>query len=153
MDIESGAPEPRIRNLIAGDLARLVAIDAQHTGRRRTAWYEGRLARALRDSGVRVSLGAEVDGTLVGAVLAEVQYGEYGVADPVAVLDTVLVDRAFTHQGVGAALMEHLTRNLRALHIEHIRTEVAWDQQGLMGFLARSGFEPAPRLVLVRRVE
>lgn len=150
MDFDGPSPDARVRTLTRGDLDRIVVMDAQHTGRRRQAWFEGRLGQALDDSDVRVSLGAEVDGTLVGAVLGQVQYGEYGVAEPVAVLDTILVDRAFSHQGVGTALVEHLARNLRALNIERIRTEVAWDQQHLLAFLAHHGFAPAQRLVLER---
>ncbi len=153
MDIDGTATDTRIRTLKRGDLDRIVTMDAQHTGRRRQAWFEARLSRALDDSAVRVSLAAEVDGTLVGAVLGEVQYGEYGVAAPVAVLDTILVDRAFSGQGVGATLVEHLARNLRALNIERIRTEVAWDQQHLLTFLAHQGFSPAQRLVLERSIE
>ena len=152
MDFDGPSPDARIRTLTQGDLARLVAMDAEHTGRKRSTWFEARLARALSDSAVRVSLGAEVDGTLVGAVLGEVQYGEYGVAEPVAVLDTLLVDTAFAGQGIGAALLEHLVRNLRALNIERIRTEVAWDQQHILAFLAHSGFVPAQRLVLEREL-
>lgn len=152
MDFDGPSPDARIRTLTGGDLDRLVAMDEKHTGRRRAAWFQARLARALQDSAVRVSLGAEVDGTLVGAILGEVQYGEYGVAEPVAVLDTLLVDPAFAGQGISASLLEHLSRNLRALHIEKIRTEVAWDQQHILSFLARSGFAPAKRLVLEKDI-
>jgi len=150
MDFDGPDPNARIRTLNATDLGRLVAIDAQHTGRRRETWFSARLARALDDSAVRVSLGAEIDGTLVGAILGDVQYGEYGVAEPVAVLDTILVDTARSGQGIGKALIEHMFRNLGALNIEKVRTEVAWTDQGLLGFLAREGFTPAPRLVLER---
>lgn len=152
MDFDGPTPDARIRTLTQDDLGRLIAIDAQHTGRTRSTWFEGRLARALNTSDVRVSLGAEVDGTLVGAVIGEVQYGEYGVAEPVAVVDTILVDSRFGGQGIGAALMEHLARNLGALNIERIRTEVAWDQQHLLHFLGRSGFSLAQRLVLEREI-
>ncbi|MCK6506658.1 GNAT family N-acetyltransferase [Myxococcota bacterium] len=152
MDFDGPSPDARIRTLTAGDLDRLVAIDERHTGRRRATWFQARLSRALQDSAVRVSLGAEVDGTLVGAVLGEVQYGEYGVAEPVAVLDTLLVDPTFAGQGIGATLLEHLSRNLRALNIERIRTEVAWDQQHILAFLAHSGFVPAQRLVLEKGI-
>ncbi|NOY27053.1 MAG: GNAT family N-acetyltransferase [Oligoflexia bacterium] len=152
MDFDRSSTDIRIRTLTQGDLARLVAMDAQHTGRTRSTWFEGRLSRALATSDVRVSLGAEIDGTLVGAVLGMVQYGEYGVAEPVAVVDTILVDQRYGGQHIGASLMEHLARNLTAFHIERIRTEVAWDQQHLLHFLGHSGFVLAQRLVLEREL-
>jgi len=125
-------------------------MDARVTGRARTAFYEGRLHQALTMSQVQISLGAEWDGHLVGAVLGTLQYGEFGVAEGVAVLDTILVDPAHRGQGVGKALFDQLILNLRALRVEKLRTEVAWDEHQLSTFLGRRGFSPAPRLVLER---
>ncbi len=45
-----------------------------------------------------------------------------------------------------------LVRNLRALGIERLCTEVAWDEHDLNRFLGRQGFVPAPRLVLELRL-
>lgn len=124
-------------------------IDRHHTGRARTAWYQGRLKRALGESDLNISLGAEIDGgSLVGVLLGSLHYGEFGQPEPLAVLDTILVDPAFAGKGIGRAMMEQLRRNLGALRIERVRTEVAWTEQALIGFLAREGFVPAPRLVL-----
>lgn len=148
MDAEHPELDVVIRSLTATDLPRLVAIDEQITGRSRRAWYEGKLSRALGESDVHVSLGAERDGILVGAMLAAVYYGEFGLPEPVAVLDTLLVDRAFARLGIGRALFEQLLRNLSALRIERLRTEVAWDDHELVSFFASMGFTPAPRLVL-----
>ena len=36
-----------------------------------------------------------------------------------------------------------LFRNLEALGIEHVRTEVAWNDRDLVGFLGKNGFGPA----------
>lgn len=137
-----------VRNLELGDAPRLVKLDQRLTGRNRAAWYEGKLKRALEESDVKISLGAERDGFLVGAVLGELHYGEFGQPEPIAILDTILVDPDSARQGVGRALLESLTRNLAALGIERLRTEVAWDEHELNRFLGRTGFVPAPRLVL-----
>lgn len=154
--MDSGRPDSDssipIRILTAADERRLAQIDQHLTGRWRLEWYRRRLGRALAESEVNVSLGAEIDGSLVGAVLCTVQYGEFGVAEPVAVLDTVIVDRGFQKQGVGAALLDQLEKNLAGLRVERVRTELDWTEMPLMAFLAHAGFEPAPRLVLERRV-
>jgi len=141
-----------VRLLVLADAPRLVRMDQAITGRNRTAWYEGKLKRALRESDLQISLGAEVDGFLVGAVLGSLHYGEFGQPEPIAVLDTILVDPAFGRRGVGKALLESLVRNLEALGIERLRTEVAWDEFELNRFLGLQGFAPAPRLVLERRL-
>jgi GNAT superfamily N-acetyltransferase len=137
-----------VRTLTAGDAPRLVRIDQAITGRNRTEWYEGKLKRALLESDIRISLGAERDGLLVGAVLGSLHYGEFGQPEPIAVLDTVLVDPAVRSHGVGTALFDQLARNLCALGIRRLRTEVGWDEHELNRFLGHRGFVPAPRLVL-----
>jgi ribosomal protein S18 acetylase RimI-like enzyme len=148
MDGEHDESDVVIRNLTLADLAALVRIDRQITGRSRQAWYEGKLKRAILASDVQISLGAEREGMLVGAMLGSLHYGEFGQPEPLAVLDTVLVDREFGRQGVASALMEQLVKNLRALRIERLRTEVAWDDHELVAFFKRKGFAPVPRLVL-----
>lgn len=137
-----------IRNLRSEDCPRLVAIDEKITGRSRRMWYEGKLKRALEESDLQVSLGAEVDEILVGAMFAAVHYGEFGQPDPLAVLDTVLVDPAFAGRGIARAIFEQLLRNLRALRIERLRTEVAWNDHQLVAFFGSMGFQPTARLVL-----
>jgi len=141
-----------IRTLEEADLERIVRIDQQYSGRNRRTWFEGKLKRALRDSDVTISLGAEQEGLLVGVLMGSVHYGEFGLPEPVAVLDTILVDRSFGRTGIASAMMEQLVKNLGALRIETLRTEVSWDEQDLLAFLARAGFRPAHRLVLERTV-
>jgi ribosomal protein S18 acetylase RimI-like enzyme len=139
-----------IRALRGEDVGRLVCMDEQITGRNRRAWYQGAVERALSGSDLKISLGAEMDGTLVGAVLGSLQYGEFGVPEPVAVLDTILVDRGFQGRGIATEILLQLMKNLKALGIERLRTEVAWNEHELAGFLDKSGFAPAARLVLER---
>ena len=139
-----------IRALRHDDAARLVRMDERVSGRSRKAWYEGKLKRALDESDLKISLGAEEDGCLVGAVLGTLLYGEFGMPEPVAVLDTILVDRDFRGRGIATAILESLLENLEALGIERVRTEIAWNDRELAGFLGKNGFAPVPRLVLER---
>jgi GNAT superfamily N-acetyltransferase len=148
MDGEHADLDIVVRNLTHDDLSALVRIDHQITGRRREKWYEGKLERALRDSDVQISLGAERDGLLLGAMLGSLHYGEFGQPEPVAVLDTVLVHPEFGGRGIASALFEQFVKNLSALRIERLRTEVAWDDHELIVFFSKKGFVPIPRLVL-----
>ncbi|MDQ7087602.1 MAG: GNAT family N-acetyltransferase [Acidobacteriota bacterium] len=127
-------------------------MDQAASGRNRRAWYEGKLRRALEESDVRISLGAEVDGVLVGALMGSVQYGEFGQPEPVAILDTVLVDRSFGRRGIATAMLGQLLQNLRGLRLATLRTELAWDELDLLAFFGKSGFRPVPRLVLEKNV-
>ncbi|MBI5508210.1 MAG: GNAT family N-acetyltransferase [Deltaproteobacteria bacterium] len=147
------APEGvTIRNLRLEDRARLAQLDLEHTGRSRTLWLENKIKRALNETDVAISLGAEQAGVLIGAVLGTVQFGEFGRCEPVAVLDTVLVDKKLARRGIARAMLEQLVTNLKGLRIARLRTEVAWDELELIAFFGKSGFSPAPRLVLEREL-
>ena len=141
-----------IRALEERDLVRLTKLDRAWSGRNRSAYLGEKLRRALEEADIRISLGAEQEGYLVGAVLGSVSYGEFGQPEPVAVLDTILVDKEVARQGVASAMLEQLLRNLDSLRIERIRTEVDWNDHDLLAFLGKREFRPVPRLVLERTV-
>jgi len=138
----------RIRRLRPADLGRVVALDALITGRERRGYFEHKLATNLLDSSVEVSLGAEVDGILVGFVLARVWTGEFGATEPVAVLDTLGVQPEFRNRGIGEALVDQLATNLRGLEVDTLRTEAPWDAFDLLRFFHEHGFRPAARVCL-----
>jgi GNAT superfamily N-acetyltransferase len=150
LDRDWTRPEVPVRSLTEQDVAGIVRLDRKITGRDRGVYYRRKAAEALRDSGVRVSHVAEVDGQLAGFVMARVDLGEFGRTEPTAVLDTIGVDPAFARRGVGRALMEQLLLNVTALRAERLVTEVQWDQFQLLGFLARTGFGLSQRLGFVK---
>lgn len=141
-----------VRSLEAGDLAALVRIDRHITGRDRMRYYERKVTEALEETGIRVSLVAEIEGRVAGFVMANVHYGEFGRAEAEAVIHTIGVDPAYNHRRVGSALLSQLLANLASLRIESIGTEVDWRSLDLIGFLARCGFKPSQRIALARRL-
>lgn len=141
-----------IRSLRADDLAAMVAIDRRITGRDRSAYYRRKAAEVLEESGVRVSLVAELDGRVVGFIMARVDFGEFGQTEPEGVMDTIAIDPAYAHRKVGSALVSQLMANLGSLRVERVRTELAWDNFGLLSFLRRCGFKPSRRLSFVRPI-
>lgn len=143
-----GAPACTVRRLKPADLGRVIEIDAKVVGRPRRGYFEHKLALNLLDSSVEVSLGAEVDGILVGFLLARVWYGEFGETEPVAVLDTLAVHPLFQGRGIGASLIEQLATNLRGLRVRVLRTEASWDAFELLSFFQTQGFRPAQRVCL-----
>lgn len=137
-----------VRRLRPDDLEAVIALDAKIIGRRREEYFKVKLAQALANTGVQVSLAAEQQGRFAGFTLARVYYGEFGRFEQVAMLDTLGVDPAFAGAGVGAALLAQLRTNLLGLGIPVLQTEVAWEQQRLLSFFHHVGFQPAPRLCL-----
>ncbi len=141
-----------IRRLEMGDLEAVVKIDASSTGTRREDFYRAKLARALEDSSVQLSLAAELDDMTVGFLIVTFYYGEFGLPETIAVIEAIGVHPEYRGQQVARALMRQLEMNLGALGVETVRTEVSWDQLELVLFLAHFGFEPAPRFCLQKKL-
>ena len=135
-----------VRSMREADLKALVAIDRRITGRDRSAYFERKLAEAMHESDVRVSLVAEIDGRAVGFIMARVDLGEFGRIEPAAVMDTIGVDPDFAGRGVGRALLSQLLANLTTLRVDKVLTEVDWGDRELMAYLDRCGFKPSARL-------
>jgi GNAT superfamily N-acetyltransferase len=141
-----------VRAMKESDLRPLIAIDRRITGRAREAYFQSKLAEALRDSDVRVSLVAECDGVPAGFIMARVDLGEFGRIESVAVVDTIGVDPDYRNQGVGRALLSQLLVNLATLRVERVRTELNWQDRQLLSFLDRCGFQPSQELSFDRAI-
>jgi len=137
-----------VRTLRREDFAAIVRVDKHVTGRDRSEYLQRKFAEVLDEAGIRVSLVAEIDELATGFVMARVDYGEFGRTAATAVIDTIGVDPAWEHAGVGHALMSQLLANLEALRVDNVRTEVDWRLCHLIRFLADCGFVPAQRIAL-----
>lgn len=141
-----------VRAMRPEDLPQILRIDREITGRNRESYMAAKLREAMDDAAIRVSLSARLDGAIVGYLMARADLGDFGRAQPVAVLDTIGVDPAYGHHGVGHALVSQLFANLGALHVDRVETVVASDDLPLLGFLYSTGFRPSQRLSFVRRL-
>lgn len=137
-----------VRSLQPQDTDQVARIDAFSSGRNRPDYFRKRIEATQRDGGIALSCAAEIDGLVVGFIIAWVDYGEFGVIEPVAVVDTVGVHPEYRGKHVGRALMRQLALNLQGLRIERVRTEVDWRRGDLLGYFRSAGFAPVPRLVL-----
>lgn len=142
-----------IRSMREEDLEGVVSIDAAATGRRRPRYFELMLQRAVKLAGVQVSLVAELDRHVVGFLIGSLYYGEYGVLEPSASIDSIGVAPQYRGRHVGKALMRQLRMNLGALHIATLRTEVSWNEFELAAFFKDQGFAPSGRICLECRLD
>ena len=137
-----------VRRLRPDDLENVIALDARIVARRREQYFRVKLDMAVKETGVEISLAAEVDGLFVGFLIARVFYGEFGITEPAAVLEVLGVDPEFRGRGVARELVRQLRTNLLGLGVRKIQTEVSWDDQPMMAFFHREGFAPAMRFCL-----
>jgi len=139
-----------VRTLKLSDLDDIIRIDAHNFGAQRRDYYRLKLELAMADSSVRMSLGAELDGMLVGFLFGSMFYGDYGIPEPLATLDTLGVDTDFARMGVATALWDQFASNLKALRIDRVRTQVPWSNWQLMTFFQKSGFTPGSHICIDR---
>jgi len=141
-----------IRSLTMDDLDTVTRIDEASTQRSRKDFFRRRIRRSIDESSIYLSLAAELDGAMVGFVTVLFYQGEFGMSDTVAVLDAIGVHPEFRGRHVASALMRQLEMQLRALHVETLRTDVEWDQWELLSFLRNEQFRPVPRLSLEKKL-
>jgi predicted N-acetyltransferase YhbS len=137
-----------VRALTPADADAVARIDQVASGRSRRELFRHAIEASQAAGGVALSLAAEVDGLLVGFVIASVAYGEFGVTEPSATIGAIGVHPDFRGRHVARALMRQVGLNLTALQIERVRTEVDWRRGDLLSFFHSNGFAPIPRLVL-----
>lgn len=142
-----------VRTLRADDLDDLVRLDAHSFGRPRPEYYKVKLKAALEEAGVRLGLAAERDGAMVGFLMGSIYYGDYGAPEPVATLEAIGVHPEFRGRGVARALWDQFVKNVKAMRVDRVQTQVDWDNGDLLAFLRHVGFRPAPRLCLERALD
>ena len=138
----------KVRRLARTDLDAVVKLDAALAGRTRRAYFERRLALALRHPELHLQFAVERDGTHCGHALARVLEGEFGAAGTGLRLEVVSVAQDAQGQGAGRALHEALEREAAKRSIGEVRTTAAWRDTGTLQFLDRLGYALAPNYVL-----
>lgn len=134
------------------DLDRVVALDAQASGTRRSDFFRKRWQAAAGKPDVYIALVALSGSEIRGFVMAHVLAGEFGTDERFAILDGLGVDSGTRRSGVGAELVGALKVAARDRNCSELRTQAAWDQQPLLAFFASAGFSLAAVNVLERNL-
>jgi predicted N-acetyltransferase YhbS len=149
--IEPG--EVKIRVLQSEDFNDIVEIDRMVTRKARRVYYERKLRSVMDDSTqIASSLVAEVDGKVVGFLMAQVKDGEFGLKESMALVETLGVNPEMHRLGIARMLFEEFATNMRAIGVGRISTLVGWNAMDLLGFFHAMGFAPAPVLTLEREL-
>ncbi len=138
-----------VRVMKSSDIEAIVAIDEKITGVSRPEYYRHKLEVAnLRDAQINASLVAEEGSRVVGFLMGTIFFGEFGIPDTSAVVETLGVEPSYQDRGVGGLLFDQFRNNMKAAQVEKIYTLVDWNDFGLLKFLGHQGFVPSQRLSL-----
>ena len=138
----------KLRRMTPADLDPEVALDAALAGRTRRAYFERRLAAALRQPELHLQFVAQEDGVFRGHALARVLEGEFGRTQPGLRLEVISVDPAAQSRGIGRALHRALEDEARKRKIADFRTGAAWRDHAMLRFLDGVGYALAPNRVI-----
>ena len=142
-----------VRALRPDDLDAVVGIDAACEGRSRRAYFERRLAAALREPGLHVQLAAEDREGVAGFILARVLEGEFGRDARSLRLETIVARSEKKGAGIGHRLLDALAAYARRHGIAEVRTAALWNDHAMLRWLDASGFVLAPVHILECRVD
>jgi ribosomal protein S18 acetylase RimI-like enzyme len=136
----------------AEDFNAVVGIDERVLKASRPEYYEMKFEKLFRTRDyVPASLVAEdKDGAVVGFVMGEIYMGQYGIFQEAATLDTIGVDPACQHQGIGEQLLREFIDHLRTLGVKKISTLVDWNDSRLIHFFSANQFSPSKTINLER---
>ncbi|SPE21111.1 Predicted acetyltransferase [Burkholderiales bacterium] len=138
-----------MRVLKKADLQAIVAIDEKTSGSNRHEYYERKIA-AVTDPqrSINSSLVAEMDGKVVGFVMGDVYFGEFGIPETTATIDTLGVDPSVQNKGIASDLLDQFLMNMKVAGVNKVYTLVNWDDFALEKFFSRHKFVPSKRINL-----
>jgi N-acetylglutamate synthase-like GNAT family acetyltransferase len=138
-----------MRVLRQSDLDAIVAIDAFASKEPRREYYERKIAGILnKHANINTSIVCEIDGKVVGFIMGYVFFGEFGITDATATIDTLGVHPDSRKHGVAAEMLETFLMNMKAAGVKKVYTLVNWDDFGLEKFFAMNRFVPSKRINL-----
>ncbi|MCK4235719.1 MAG: GNAT family N-acetyltransferase [Candidatus Krumholzibacteria bacterium] len=137
----------RTRPLMKGDVDSVLRIMV-NIGRGAAGREEGTLSY-LRETVERhiereeplMNLAAELDGRLVGFVIAEIRAWEFGQREKTGWIKVLGVEPEYQGKGIGKKLGQALLSNFEASGIARVRTLVNWYEGDLLSYFRILGFD------------
>lgn len=100
-----------------------------------------------------MNLGAEVDGKLVGFVLAEIRLWEFGRGEKTGWVKVLGIDPDYQERGIGRKLGETLFENFQRKNVRKVRTLVDWYEGTLISYFRSLGFDILNMIPLEKELE
>jgi ribosomal protein S18 acetylase RimI-like enzyme len=144
-----------IRAMERADLAVVVELDAQVFGVKRAAYFERRLA-AINENDADaclIFLVANYQGSVIGFVIGTLAYGEFGLTQVTALLDSIAVHPCYQQQGLGRQLIDAFIERSTLQGAAAVYTLVNWDNWTLLKTFHSLGFVLASTIPLERQID
>ena len=141
----------RVRPLDELDIGAIVRIDERISGVYRPEIWERRVTYYLRRD-PECSQVAEVDGRVVGFMLADLRGGEFGLEENSGWIERFGIDPEHRGRDLGKQMFAAIVQHLRTRGAATVRTLVDTRDAPVAGFLGALGFAPSPLQPLEYRI-
>ena len=147
--------EVTIRAMEHADLAVIVELDALAFGSMRSSYFERRMTILdAADADARATfLVADYHDEVIGFVMGTLAYGEFGLTQVTAILDSIAVHPQYQRQGIGRQLIEAFIQRSSLQGAAAVYTLVNWDNWLLLKVFHAQGFVLASTIPLERRLD
>ncbi|MCI2429785.1 GNAT family N-acetyltransferase [Candidatus Acetothermia bacterium] len=106
------------------------------------------MSHQIEENDSILSLGAALEGELVGFIVGEIRQWEFGGGARTGWIKALGVATDFRHRGIGRGLGEALLEEFRRRGVERVRTLVDWHNGELISYFRSLGFDLMPMLPL-----
>jgi ribosomal protein S18 acetylase RimI-like enzyme len=139
-----------IRATSQSDLPTIIALDTQAFGSERPAYYQQRLATydPANPETPAVFLTADYHDVVVGFVMGTLAYGEFGLPQITAFIDSIAVYPKHQRRGIGQRLIEEFIEESGRRGAASVYTLVNWDNWLLLKAFHSLGFSLAKSVPL-----
>jgi len=149
----------KIRPLTLQDIPAILNIETQIAntlgidGKERMEHLEETANYHIEQGDPLLCLGAEIEGKLVGFIIAETRLWEFGRGEKTGWIKVLGVDPQYQGRGIGRKLGEELLAHFKRNGIRRVRTLVDWYEGELISYFKALGFEILNMIPLEKRLE
>lgn len=148
----------KIRPLALEDVPAILNIEKKIAnisinGKERTEYLAETASYHIKQGDPLLGLGAEIEGRLVGFIIAETRLWEFGRGEKTGWIKVLGVDPQYQGRGIGRKLGEELLAHFKRNGIKRVRTLVDWYEGELISYFKALGFEILNMLPLEKRLE
>jgi ribosomal protein S18 acetylase RimI-like enzyme len=136
----------KIRPLTLDNIKDIVRIEEQIEGRlgiiseERMEYLKEATRYNIERSDPMMSLGADLDGNIVGFIIGEIRIFEFGIGEKTGWIRILGVDPDFQGRGIGKKMGEALLEHFERRGIKRVRTMAEWYTGDLISYFKSLGF-------------
>ncbi len=140
----------KVRKLQGKDLPEVIRIQEAITKSKISPKRKSILLEHIKKRD-NISLGAFVEGHMVGFVISEIMTNSFGI-DQAGWIKNMGVDSRFMGEGIGQTLANHLFEAYRKRRINEIYTAVLWDAVDILSFFKSIGLDRSHFINLYKKL-